>query len=132
MDSILTQRAKCDVLKTARGYDKINDGTQFYILNPLLCDVKTTQSEINVLCDFPFLILNGVRLNVITDNSVLLHKVNCFTKYAMFNKPHLFILTQHRFIVIQLITVTCILHVSACTQAILRHVSTKPIQRKVQ
>jgi len=72
MYSYLTYRAKCDVLKTARGCGKINDGTQFYIINPLLCDVNTTQPEINALCDFPLLILNGVRLSVITDNSVLL------------------------------------------------------------
>ena len=68
----MTYRVKCDVLKTARGCDKINEGTQFYILNPLLCDVNTTQSEINALWDFPFLVLNGVCLSVITDNSLLL------------------------------------------------------------
>jgi hypothetical protein len=50
----------------------IDDGTQVLHLNPLLCDVNTTQSEINALCDFPSLILNGVGLNIITDNSVLL------------------------------------------------------------
>jgi hypothetical protein len=36
-----------------------------------MCDVNTTQSEINALCDFPFLILNCVRLNITADNSVL-------------------------------------------------------------
>jgi len=72
MYSHLTYRAKCDVFKTARGCDKIKDVIQFYIIKPLICDVNTTQSEINALCDFSFLILNGVRLNVITDNSMLL------------------------------------------------------------
>jgi len=31
------------------------------------------------------------------------------------NKPHLFSTTQHRFILIQLITLTCMLRVLACT-----------------
>ena len=50
----------------------------------------------------------------------------------LLNKLHLFSLTQRTFILIQLDTPTCMLHVSACTLAILRHVITKPIQRKVQ
>jgi len=31
------------------------------------------------------------------------------------NKPHLCSLTQHRFIIIQFVTFTCLLHVSTCT-----------------
>ena len=47
----------------------------------------------------------------------------------LLNKPHLFSLTQHRFIVIQFSTCTCVLHVSACTEAILRHGSTIFLQK---
>ena len=48
------------------------------------------------------------------------------------NRLHLFILTQRTFILIQLDTPTCMLHVSACTLAILRHVITETVQRKAQ
>ena len=43
----------------------------------------------------------------------------------LLNKLHLVSLTQRTFILIQLDTPTCMLHVSACTLAILRHVNTK-------
>ena len=50
----------------------------------------------------------------------------------LLNKLHLFNLTQSPFILIPLDTSTCMLHVSVCTLAILRHVITKTIQRKAQ
>jgi hypothetical protein len=34
---------------------------------------------------------------------------------TMVNKLHLFSPTQHKFILIQIVTFTCVLHVSACT-----------------
>jgi len=52
--------------------------------------------------------------------------------FLLLNKLHLFSLTQRTFILIQLDIPTCMLHVSACTLVILRHVITKTIQRKVQ
>jgi hypothetical protein len=50
----------------------------------------------------------------------------------LLNKPHLFSVTQHRFILIQFGTCTCVMHVSVCTEAILRHgntIFTKILQR---
>jgi len=52
--------------------------------------------------------------------------------FLLINKLHLFSLTQRICILIQLDTPTCMLHVSACTLVVLRHVITKTIQRKVQ
>jgi len=46
----------------------------------------------------------------------------------LLNKTCLFILTQHRFILIPLVTFTCMLHVSAYTEAILRHINTNTLQ----
>ena len=43
----------------------------------------------------------------------------------LLNKLHLFSLTQHRFISIQFGACTCVLHVSACTEAIIRHGNTE-------
>jgi len=37
------------------------------------------------------------------------------TRCILLNKPDLFTLTQHKFIVIQIVVNTCVLHVSACT-----------------
>ena len=39
------------------------------------------------------------------------------------NKLHLFSLTYLKFILIQMVGFTYVLHVSACTQAVFRHVS---------
>ena len=50
----------------------------------------------------------------------------------LLNKLHLLSLTQRTFILIHLNTPTCMLHASACTLAILRHVIAKTIQRKVK
>jgi len=46
----------------------------------------------------------------------------------LLNGLHLFILTQHSFILTQIVTLTCVLHVLVCTEAILRHVNTKILQ----
>jgi len=46
----------------------------------------------------------------------------------LLNKLHFFSLTKNRFIVIQIIAFTCVLHVLACTLAILRHDTTKILQ----
>jgi hypothetical protein len=35
--------------------------------------------------------------------------------YSLLNRPHLFWLTQHRFVLIRLINLTRMQHVSACT-----------------
>ena len=44
------------------------------------------------------------------------------------NRLHLFSLTQQRFVLIQTITFTCVIHVLACTKAIVRQVHTKILQ----
>jgi len=44
---------------------------------------------------------------------------------SLLNKPHLLNITQDRFILIQTVAFICVLHVSACSYAILTHVSTK-------
>jgi len=46
----------------------------------------------------------------------------------LLNKPHLFSLTKQRLIVIQLVTLTCTLHVSTWIYAILRHAVEKPYE----
>jgi hypothetical protein len=51
---------------------------------------------------------------------------------GLLNIPRLFNLTQHRYFVIKLVALTCVLHVSVCTSAILRHVNKKATQRKTQ
>lgn len=43
----------------------------------------------------------------------------------LLNELRLFILTQNSFILIQIVTFTCVLHVSACTEVIFSHVNTK-------
>ena len=48
------------------------------------------------------------------------------------NRPYSLNLTQFRFTLIQLVSFACVLHVSACAKAILRHVNTKNIKRKAQ
>jgi len=48
------------------------------------------------------------------------------------NKSHLFSLTQHTFILIQLVILTRMLYVSACNYAIFRHVNTNTLQRKIK
>jgi len=71
----------------------------------------------------------------VSDNSrMYLHNLKRYklTEYSDMNKPHLFSITQHRFSLIQMVTVTCMLQVSACTEAIFRHVNTQTLQRKVQ
>jgi len=62
---------------------------------------------------------------------VMLHL--CESRPVVFplNKSHLFSLKQHKFLEIQLITLTCMLHVPLCTYSVFRHVNTKPIQRKI-
>jgi len=50
--------------------------------------------------------------------SIVMTKAN-----LLLNKLLLCSLTQHRFISIQTVTFTCVLHVSACTYAFLRHVN---------
>ena len=45
----------------------------------------------------------------------------------LLNKTCLFRLTQHGFILIPLVTFTCMLHVSACTEAI-RHINTNTLR----
>ena len=63
------------------------------------------------------------------------HRVVCFVVMKCFrlifmvatllclllNKPDLFSVTQHRFILINLDTLMCMLHVSVCTETILRN-----------
>jgi len=46
-------------------------------------------------------------------------------EYSDMNKPHLFSIIQHWFSLIQVVTVTCMLQVPACTETIFRHVNTK-------
>ena len=43
-----------------------------------------------------------------------------------------FILIQYKFILIQLLTFTCMLHVSTYIQTFLRNVNTKTLRRKIQ
>ena len=43
------------------------------------------------------------------------HSILLLTNITSTNKPHLFSLTQNRFILIHVVTLTYLLHVSACT-----------------
>jgi len=49
----------------------------------------------------------------------------------LLNKLRLFSLIQHKLILIKTVIFTRGLYVSACTKAILRHVNTKTLQRKI-
>jgi hypothetical protein len=50
----------------------------------------------------------------------------------LLNNLHLLSLKQKKFILTQFVTLKCLLHVSACILAIVRHANTKTIQRNKQ